>query len=145
MLEDWGIKIKKQEIEEVIKKEKFDLFGTMYSCITKKGKPSKKDIEKIPEYLFHNLLSNNPQTINLAFLLTVKNIPIYYQYKLVDKMLPKTYIKYPKKNKDEEKFINFISDYYNCNYQMAKQYYLLMDKEEKDFLMKEMKKWEGVK
>jgi hypothetical protein len=28
---------------------------------------------------------------------------------------------------------------------MAKQYYLLIDKEEKDFLMKEMKKWEGVK
>jgi len=141
MLEDWGVEIKKQEIEEIeIKKEKFDLFGTMYSCITKKGKPSKKDIEKIPEYLFHNLLSNNPQTINLAFLLTVKNIPIYYQYKLVDKMLPKTYIKYPKKNKDENAFIEFISDYYKCSYQIAKQYKELMSKEEIEFLKNEMKK-----
>ena len=140
MLEEWGIKVEKQQEVKETKKEKFDLFGVMYSCITKKGRPSKKEIEKIPEYLFHNLLSNNPQTINLSFLLTVKEIPIYYQYKLVDKMLPKTYIKYPKKNKKEDKFLEFISDYYKCNYQMAKQYKELMSEDEIRFLKNEMKK-----
>ena len=143
MFEDWGIKQNKKEEKIEIKKEKFDLFGVMYSCITKKGNPSNKDINKIPEYLFHNLLSNNSKTINLSFLLTVKNIPIYYQYKLVDKMLPKTYIKYPKKNKFNDSFIDFLSEYYNCNYNLAKRYFELLSKEELNFLKNEMKKLKG--
>jgi len=146
MLEEWGINVKKhQEIkkEKEYKKEKYDLFGVMYSCITKKGNPSKKEIEKIPEYLFHNLLSNDPKTINLSFLLTVKDIPIYYQYKLVEKLLPKTYIKYPKKNKKEDELIEFISEYYNCNYQKAKIYKELMSEDEINFLKKEMEKIKG--
>ena len=124
MLEDWieNVENKERSIKkddnfnekDKFKKEKFDLFKVIYSAFNKKYNPSKEEIEKIPEYILHNILANDIRMLDFAFLFTVKNIPIYYQYKILRQM-PNIFIKYPKSKKKDE-FISFVSDYFNCNY-----------------------------
>jgi len=144
MLNDWienektktekNKKNNKKNIEKN-KEDKFDLFKVIYSAFNKKYNPSKEEIEKIPEYILHNILANDIRMLDFAFLFTVKNIPIYYQYKTL-RQLPNIFIKYPKKKKEDE-FISFVSDYFNCNYKTAKRYLEFLSENEINFLKKE--------
>jgi len=104
----------------------------MNSCITKKMKPTLKEKQSINEFLFHNVLSNNASSLELALMFTTHNIPVEHQYNLVNIIMPKGYIPYPSKKKDviiEE--VQMVSDYYNCSLRVAEEYLTLMDDEEK--------------
>jgi hypothetical protein len=129
----WSLsEIKKEEKQieniEPPKPKKVDVFKVMGSAFSKNYVPSDKEIEKIPEFLFHNWLTGQPELVDLALFLTTHNIPLKAQYLFVRNIIPKCYVKYPKNNKKSQKDIEFIMDYYNCNEITAQQYLDLLSK-----------------
>jgi len=94
-------------------------------------KPTLKEKQGINEFLFHNVLSNNSGSIELALIFTTHNIPIEKQYDLVNLMMPKSYIPYPSKKKEVlNSEIECISDYYDCSIRVASEYHNIMTTED---------------
>jgi len=131
-LGEWGFSPEPEpEVFEYKKPKQKNIFEVMNSCITKKMKPTTKEKKSINEFLFHNILSNNESSLELALILTTHNIPIERQYDLVNIIMPKGYIPYPSKKKQQEnEIVEKISDYYNCSMTVAKEYMNLMDEKE---------------
>lgn len=136
MLEEWGIEVEApREVEEYVpeKPKGKNAFEIMMSAFNKKFKPTQAEKESIPEFLFHQILSNDPQTIELALMFTTSNIPVDVQYNMIRNLLPKCYIPYPKKAKNTtDETIENISQYYNCSIKVAVRYAEMMPPEEID-------------
>ncbi len=132
--EEWGFEAPPEpEVFEVKKQKPKNTFEIMNSCITKKIKPTLKEKRSISEFLFHNVLSNNASSLELALIFTTHNIPVEKQYDLVNVVMPKGYIPYPSKKKTiENNVILMISDYYDCSLRVAESYLGLMDQKEID-------------
>jgi len=132
MLEEWGYEAPPEpEVFEYKKPKPKNLFSIMNSCIDKRMKPTLKEKQSINEFLFHNILSNNASSLELALMFTTREIPIEFQYDIVNFVMPKGYIPYPSKKKEKiNSEIDMISDYYNCSLKVAKKYHELMSKNE---------------
>jgi len=125
---DWDLDLtpKKEEKTEKLendipKKKKVDIFKVMTSALSKNYNPSEEEIEKIPEFLFHQWLSNEQYLIDVVAFFTTHNIPIIAQYKSIRYATPKMFLKYPKKS-EKDKNIELIMDYYKCSKKVAEQY-----------------------
>lgn len=110
---------KKEEVEE--KKEKFDLFKVMYSCLKKDYKPTEDEKKKLNEWLFLNVLSNNKSLIEMTNEFNIREIPVEVMYDIVNNLVPKMYIPYPKKTKID-KDIEATMDRYNISKSVAQEY-----------------------
>lgn len=128
MLEDWGFESEKQPEEFVYVKPKVkNPFDIMNTAFNKKFTPTLQEKQSINEFLFHNILSNDPKTIELALMFTTRKIPVERQYDIVRAFVPKCYIGYPSKKKEVKmEDVEMISDYYNCNMRVAEEYLELM-------------------
>lgn len=142
-LDEWGIEVyTPPELEEyVIEKPKGKSpFDIMMSAMNKKFKPTQSEKDSIPEFLFHQILSNDPQTIELAVLFTTHSIPVGIQYDMVRNILPKCYIAYPKKStKVDDKTLNDISAYYDCSIRTASMYVEIMPPHEIERIQEKFK------
>jgi len=125
-MNDW-LNPKKEVKEEVIEdtKPKFDLFKVMYSCFKKDYKPSLEEKQKISEWLFLNILANNEALIDLANEFNIREIPVEVEFDIIYDNVPKMYIPYPKKSK-EDKELEEIMNRYNISKEVAKQYKQLL-------------------
>jgi len=124
-LDEWGIEVYNEPIiEDYVpeKKRGKSVFDIMMSAFNKKFKPTQVEKESIPEFLFHQILSNDPQTVQLALMFTTHQIPVAKQWDMVNELLGKCYIAYPKKTKVDTDDLNIISDFYNCSLRVAEQY-----------------------
>ena len=131
--DEWGIPvIEVPHYEEYTKpKEDTSIFAIMYSALDKKMKPTEKQKKKISGFLFDNILANNESTIELALMFSTHNIPVNKQYDMVNILLPKCYIPYPKKSKVPQKDIENIIKYYGVNERIAIQYFDTMTPKER--------------
>ena len=127
-LADWGYEAPAEpEVFEYVKPKAKNMFMIMNSAIDKKMTPTLAEKKSISEYLFHQVLSNDPNTIELAVMLTTHNIPVEKQYDMIRMLLPKAYIPYPSKKKTKEDIaVERISEYYHCNIKVARRYHSLM-------------------
>lgn len=126
----WDLEVKKEtkvNPEEYIpKKKKVDIFKVMTSCLSKNYTPTEEELEKVPEFLFHQWLSAEPALIDIVAFFTTHNIPMPAQYKAIRYSTPKMFLKYPKKDKTLDD-IEFLMDYYKCNRKVAEQYLEFVD------------------
>jgi hypothetical protein len=129
-LEEYGVE-KIEEVQEEIKKEKFNMFDVMTSCLNKKRVPSDEELSKISPYIFHNLLSGDVNTLMISVFLDRYEyiIPVENQWKFVNKIVPKYFIKYPKQEKEPEE-ISKLQEIYCINKETAKEYYKILPKKE---------------
>lgn len=134
-LGEWGIEVHNDPVIEEYTPEKTkgkSVFDIMMSAFNKKFVPSQAEKDSIPEFLFHQILSNDPKTIQLAVMFTTNTIPVAVQYDMVRSLLPKCFINYPKKSKVDNEIIDLLSDYYNCSMRVAEQYSHLLSAEQID-------------
>ena len=130
MTDEWGIPIDEEVDYSYIKPKEPSMYEVMNSCINKKMKPTLKQKQKISEFSFHALLARYENSLDLALMFNTKNIPVEVQWDMVNYLSPKGYVKFEAKSPKEELIIENISRYYNCNYNIAKQYLGLMSKED---------------
>jgi len=128
MLDEWGIP-KSKEVEEettTTKEKKKNSFEIINSCFNKRFVATAEETNSLQEFLFLQILSNHPATIDIANFVNIHEIPIDQVYNLVNKLIPRgaiKYIPYPKKNKtiDDESIEN-ICKFYKCNIAIGNRY-----------------------
>ena len=105
-----------------------NIFKTMSLSLTQE-KISESDINEIPSYIYSKWLSGSPYYIQVANLFNRYNdIPILNQFELVQNYSKNLknrvkFIKYPKGQSEKEiKDIEYISKYYKCSTERAKEY-----------------------
>jgi hypothetical protein len=132
-LEEIGYTEKYESPEEYVPpKKKVNIWHVMNSSLDKRMNPSLEEKRKIPEYLFHNLLTKFEGTIPLALIFTTREIPVEHQYDIVRNNTPKIKIPFEKKNQEESELLERISKYYNCSLSVAKEYEDIMTEQEKN-------------
>lgn len=132
-LGEWGIEVfNEPEYEEYIpeKKKGKNVFDIMMSAFNKKFKPTKEEKESIPEFLFHQILSNDPKTVKIAVMFTTHKIPVDKQWDMVNELIGKCFIPYPKKVKKDNEVLEMLQDYYKCSLRVASQYLTLLSPEQ---------------
>ena len=132
-LGEWGIEVHNDPVIEEYVPEKVkgkSVFDIMMSAFNKKFKPSQAEKDSIPEFLFHQILSNDPKTVQLALMFTTHKIPVAKQWDMVNELLPKCFIAYPKKSKVDNEVLDTLSDYYNCSMHIADRYSRLLTTEQ---------------
>ena len=136
MIDEWGIPIT-EEVPEYIPEPKKgkNVFDIMMSAFNKKFKPTLEEKESIPEFLFHQVLSNDPKTTELALMFTTNKIPVSRQYDIVRMMTGKCFIPYPKKLKNDDEVTDKLSEYFQVNLAMAGRYREMMTKEQVDAII----------
>jgi hypothetical protein len=99
-------------------------------------KPTKEEKKKINPFFFIRWLSNSSLGIHIAAVFNryYKEIPIEVQYDLSKQLLKGKikYIQVPKKPEDESEVIQNISRFYKVSLNIAKEYFDIMDEEEKE-------------
>ena len=132
-LGEWGIEVHNEPVIEEYVPEKVkgkSVFDIMMSAFNKKFKPSQAEKDSIPEFLFHQILSNDPKTVQLALMFTTNTIPVACQYDMVRELLPKCYIAYPKKSKSDNEELELLQDYFQCSMYVADRYSKLLTTEQ---------------
>jgi hypothetical protein len=119
--------------------EKKSQYQIMTSILTN-YRPSNDEKLKINGFFFCRYLSNDPRAIHISnvFNRFYKEIPMNIQYD-ISKQLLKGKIKFiqmPKKEKETNEIILNISKYYKINLTKAKEYYLIMPENEREFFKK---------
>jgi len=98
--------------------------------------PSREEIELINEFFFCRYLSGDPRSVFVGNFLNryYQEIPKHIGYKLAKQLLVGKirFIQVPKKEKNEDVTIDNISKYYRICSIEAKQYFELMDAEERN-------------
>jgi hypothetical protein len=120
------------ENEEELKKEKFNMFEVMTTCMNKKRVPSDEELSKLSPFLFHNLLSGDINTLMMGLFLDRYSsiIPVENQWKFVNSLVPKYYVPYPKNLQEDKESIEFLQEIYCINKNTAKEYLKMLPKEE---------------
>ena len=106
-----------------------NIFKTITSTL-KNEEPSENEINEIPSYVFCRWLSGSPYFLQLANIFNrFSDIPIvnqFYTIKNYNKYTLKQKVKfipYPKGSSEkEEKDLEYISKYYKCSLESAREY-----------------------
>jgi hypothetical protein len=114
-----------------------NIFKTM-SLSLSTNEVSESDIKEIPSYIYGRWLSGSPYYIHVANLFNrYSDIPILNQFELVQNFSKYNlknrikYIPYPKGASEKEiKDIEYISKYYKCSTERAKEYLELISEKE---------------
>lgn len=97
--------------------------------------PSKEQKQMLNPFFFVRWLSNNRQAIHIGnvFNRYHKEIPIEIQYDIAKLLLHKKikFIKFPKKEIENEKTLENIARYYKISLSQAQDYYDIMSEKEK--------------
>jgi len=129
-LDEYGIEVKNVEYEEVVEKKK-NIFEIMSASFTKKFKPTIEEMKTISPWLFHTLLSGDVRTLQIAlFLNSYEDIPTENRWKFVNDIVPKTWITYPKKLKEDTEILGILQDEFCINKNTAREYLKMLDKKE---------------
>lgn len=115
--------------------KKLSPYKVMTSILTN-YKPTKEEKLTINSFFLCRWLSNSDRAIHISNTINryYKEIPVDIQYNFVKGVLQKDgirYIKYAKKEEEPIKTIQNISKFYRISIDNAKQYYSLMDAQEK--------------
>lgn len=115
--------------------KKLSPYKVMTSILTN-YKPTKEEKLSINSFFLCRWLSNSDRAIHISNTINryYKEIPVDIQYDFVKGVLIEggiRYIKYAKKEEEPIKTIQNISKFYNISIDNAKQYYSLMDEQEK--------------
>ena len=131
-VDEWGIETEPEAVLEVYKAPKGrSIWDVMNSSINKKLKPTLAEKQKINEFMFHKLLARFEGTLDMAVMFTTKEIPVEFQYKIVDMMVPKGFVPFEKGKKNiEDGTIDNIVKYYRCSESVAEQYLEIMPEHE---------------
>jgi hypothetical protein len=131
-VDEWGIESEPEVQEEYKAPKGRSMWDVMNSSINKKIKPTLAEKQKINEFMFHKLLARFENSLELALMFTTRDIPVEYQYKIVDMLVPKAFIPFEKNKKNiEDGTIENIIKYYRCSESVAEQYASLMPEHEK--------------
>lgn len=123
---------KKEEIYySPVKVSPFVLFDKVFNHTI-----TTKEIDQIPEFLLHTLLSGNQSTLEISSFLTCSNMDIHKQVKFIQSIIPKgTKIYYPKKPKIKEPDLVYeIEEMFNVNELTAIRYAETMTKKDKKYI-----------
>jgi len=127
--------VKKVEVKEKKKESPFALFSKLF----KKQDLADDELEKVNEYLFMNILSNDPIFYELAEEFTMCKIPVKYKMKMFRTKLKEVLTthrrnywpySYPKSTKSDP-FVDFLSEHFKVGTITARRYNENMSKEEK--------------
>lgn len=112
--------------------EKKNMFQIMKSAIDRTFIPNQSEMNQINSFLFTRWISNHPFGIKIAeFINNSTDVPINAQYWLARSTLQSVrYIAYPKKEDTKDKDIQLLSEHYNINYSLAREYHRMLPKEE---------------
>jgi hypothetical protein len=131
-VDEWGIESEPEVQEEYKAPKGRSMWDVMNSSINKKIKPTLAEKQKINEFMFHKLLARFENSLELALMFTIRDIPVEYQYKIVDMLVPEAFIPFEKNKKNiEDGTIENIIKYYRCSESVAEQYASLMPEYEK--------------
>lgn len=107
------------------------MFKVFNKIIKEKTPLTEEEYQKISPFILNRYLSGNRIGLVLADIFnTYPNIPMKNRVDLIREVVKNEkikYIKYPKINKEKDKYIENISLYYNVNYELAKEYYEVME------------------
>lgn len=114
-----------------------NIFKTMSMSLSQ-GKVSESEIKEIPSYIYSRWLSGSPYYIQVANLFNrYSDIPVPNQFEMVQNYSKYNlknrikYIPYPKGQSEKEiKDIEYISKYYKCSTERAKEYLGLISEKE---------------
>jgi hypothetical protein len=107
-------------------------FAIMSSAVKKDFIPSPEELKNINSFMMCRWISNHPAGVQVANMLNnATDIPIDAQYWFVRSTMHNIrYIAYQKKSSDIDKDLEVLSNHYQCNIALAKQYYKILPKEE---------------
>jgi len=110
------------------------MFKTMTSVLDPKKNPTEEEIAKIPSYIFCRWLSGSPHAIQAANQINYYDkIPIENQYRMIKSAFAGKlkYIPYPKNTSEKAlKQVEYISEHFKLNHEMAREYISFMDPKE---------------
>ena len=132
--DEWGIDHKEEPTLEAYKPPKGrSMWDVMNSSIDKKIKPTTEEKRKINEFMFHKLLARFEGTLEFALMFTSRNIPVEFQYDIIDSYVPKGFIPFEKRSKNsDDATITNIMEYYRCSERIAEEYEAMMPEYEKE-------------
>lgn len=121
----------------VVPQEKRTGFAIMASAVKKDFVPTNEELKSINSFMMCRWVSNHPVGIEVAnFLNNATDIPINVQYWFVRSTMHNIrYIAVPKKNSDIDKDVDILANHYQCNYILARQYYMMLPKDERDIIL----------
>lgn len=99
---------------------------TVFDKILKKQTISDDEILKISPYILNNYLSGDRVGVQFANIFNqYDNIPIRQRIQVLQGLMPVgiKYIKYPKKTKEKDKYIDLLMKHFNVRMDVAKLYY----------------------
>ena len=101
----------------------------VFDKILKKQNVSDEDLEKISTFVMNQYLSGDRVAVQLANIFNqYDNIPVRQRIQVVQGLLPIgiKYIKYPKKNKEKDKYLDLLMKHFNIRSDVAKLYYEIL-------------------
>jgi len=101
----------------------------VFDKILKKQNVSDEDLEKISTFVMNQYLSGDRVAVQLANIFNqYDNIPVRQRIQVVQGLLPVgiKYIKYPKKNKEKDKYLDLLMKHFNIRSDVAKLYYEIL-------------------
>ena len=150
-LEEWGVEIEKEIDEE--EKKKDSLFTYFFNISNKKIPLEEVDLNVIESYMLTEFLTGSFKSFPLAMMFNHFHdiIPSDIMYKIAYRNIPKgTYIEWMSKAQSEEqkeleKKLDILQDYYCINKSTAKEYLELLTEEEFEKIKKKTISSEGKK
>jgi hypothetical protein len=116
-------------------------YSVMMSAIKKDFIPNEAELKTINSFMMCRVISNHPAYITLAnFINNATDIPLVAQYWFVRSTNYNVRFIAPiKKTSEIDSDINVLADHYQCNYQLARQYYKLMPVDVRDKIIAKYK------
>lgn len=99
---------------------------TVFDKILKKHNVTDEDIEKISGFVMNQWLSGDRVGVQFANIFNqYDNIPIRQRIQVLQGLMPVgiKYIKYPKKTKEKDKYLDLLMKHFNVRMDVAKLYY----------------------
>jgi hypothetical protein len=106
---------------------------TVFDKILKKQNITDEDIEKISSFVMNQWLSGDRVGVQFANIFNqYDNIPIRQRIQVLQGLMPVgiKYIKYPKKNKEKDRYLDLLMKHFNVRMDTAKLYYDILTVDE---------------
>jgi len=117
----------------------------VFDKILKKQPITVAEVDSVSEWVMLHWLSGDRVAVQFAQALNVySSIPLPQKIMFLQGIMPNIkYIKYPKKNKEVDMYIELLSKHYKCTRAVSKLYYELLSTDDLESLYKEYH--QGVK
>lgn len=102
---------------------------TVFDKILKKQNVTDEDLTKISSFVMNQWLTGNRIGLQFASIFNqYDDIPIRQRIQVLQSLMPVgiKYIKYPKKNKEKDKYIDLLMRHFNVRMDIAKLYYQIL-------------------